>query len=203
MDRTVRGAATQLLLIALLVSACGSADGATSEPIRAGDKAGGRAATVLTLGTNDTPGDASADYIEQFAAELDRISGGMLTAEIKYRAAGENVLRYDQRIAELVREGDVDIGLVPTRAFDELGVTSLQALQAPFLLTDDEAMDAVVNSPIRDDLMSGLTSEGFEGLALWPEALRHPYGFNGPIVTLSDFDGLSSGYRSRRRRSIC
>ena len=87
--------------------------------------------------------------------------------------------------------GDLDLGLVPTRAFDELGVTSLQALQAPFLVTDDEAMDAVVYSAIRDDLMSGLPSEGFEGLALWPEALRHPYSFNGPIVTLSDFDGLS------------
>ena len=86
----------------------------------------------MTLGTNDTPGDASSDYIRQFAIELERLSGGYLTVEIKYRAAGENVLRYDQRIAEMVEAGQVDFGLVPTRSFDELGVTSLQALQAPF-----------------------------------------------------------------------
>ncbi len=116
---------------------------------------------------------------------------GQLTIEIKYRAAGDGVVRFDQRIAELVHAGDLDLGLVPTRAFDELGVTSLQALQAPFLVTDDEVMDAVVSSNIRDDLMSGLPSQGYEGLALWPEGLRHPYSFEAPILTLSDFDDLS------------
>ncbi len=58
-------------------------------------------------------------------------------------------------------------------------------------MTDDEAMDAVVSSAIRDDLMSGLPSQGYEGLALWPEGLRHPYSFGQPILTLSDFDDLS------------
>ena len=100
--------------------------GSGAEPISAGDKAGGRAATVLTLGTDGTPGDASADYIEHFAADLKRISGGQVTVEIKYRAAGEGVARYDQRIGELVLAGDLDLGLIPTRAFDELGVTSLR-----------------------------------------------------------------------------
>ena len=191
MERTLRRTAAQLLLIALLVSACGAGGDSSNQPISAGDKAGGRAATVLTLGWDGTPGDAGADYIEHFAAELDRISAGLLTIEIKHRAAGEGVVRFDQRIAELVHAGDLDLGLVPTRAFDELGVTSLQALQAPFLVTDDEAMDAVVSSAIRDDLMSGLPSQGYEGLALWPEGLRHPYSFGQPILTLSDFDDLS------------
>ena len=58
-------------------------------------------------------------------------------------------------------------------------------------MTDDEAMDAVVSSDIRDDLMSGLSSQSYEGLALWPEGLRHPYSFGAPILTLSDFDDLS------------
>ncbi len=209
MQRTIRPAAAWLLVIGLVLGACsagaaggvagtggmvgpGGTDGADSpQPDVPVDKAGGRAATVLTLGTNDTPGDASADYLERLAADLKRISAGRVTIDIKYRAAGENILRYDQRIAELVRSGDVDMGLVPTRAFDELGVTSLRALQALFLLTDDEAIDSVVSSAIGDDLMSGLPSAGFEGLALWPEALRHPYGFDAPIVTLSDFDDLS------------
>ncbi len=131
MERTLRRTAAQLLLIALLVSACGAGGDSSNQPISAGDKAGGRAATVLTLGWDGTPGDAGADYIEHFAAELDRISAGLLTIEIKHRAAGEGVVRFDQRIAELVHAGDLDLGLVPTRAFDELGVTSLQALQAP------------------------------------------------------------------------
>ena len=122
MGRTVRRTAAQILLIALVVSACGAAGGGPSQPISAGDKAGGRAATVLTLGWDGTPGDAGADYIEHFAAELDQVSGGRLTVEIKHRAAGDGVVRFDQEIAELVHAGDLDLGLVPTRAFDELGV---------------------------------------------------------------------------------
>src|SRR3954468_20062103 len=115
MERTAVRTTAQVLFVALVVSACAAGGGsATSpDPVAVGDKSGGRAATVLTLGTNDTPGDASADYIRRFAADLDRISGGLLTIDIKYRAAGENILRYDQRIAEMVRAGDVDLGLVP------------------------------------------------------------------------------------------
>ena len=190
MKRAIHRSPASLLLMTLVISSCDAGGGSSAVPIVAGDKAGGRAPTVLTLGTDDIPGDASSDYTTQFAADLDRISGGLVTVEIKYRAAGERGLRFDQRIAEMVLAGDLDLGLTPTRAFDELGVTSLQALQAPFLLTDDEAMDAVVSSELGDDLMSGLPSAGYEGLALWPEALRHPYSFGAPILTLSDFDGL-------------
>ena len=52
-------------------------------------------------------------------------------------------------------------------------------------------MDAVVSSATTNDLMSGLPSQGYEGLALWPEALRHPYSFGAPILTLSDFYDIS------------
>ena len=100
-------------------------------------------------------------------------------------------MHYDQRVAEMVRRGDVDLGVVPARAFDELGVTSLQALQAPFLLTGDDALDAVVTGTLRDDLMSGLPAAGYEGLALWPDELRHPFSFGAPILKLGDFRGVS------------
>ena len=159
---------------------------------------------MLTLGTNDTPGDASADYTRQFAADLNRISGGLLTIEIKYRAGGEDdpPLR-PGGLPSWSTAGDLDLGLAPTRAFDELGVKSLQALQAPFLVTDDQAMDAVVSSEFVGDLLSGLPSAGYEGLALWPEGLRHPYSFGAPILTLADFDGLAMRCRFRRRPSTC
>ncbi len=191
MERTLRRSAL-LALLAGLAASCATAPGGSSGQRALGDKAGGPAAPiVLTLGTNDGPGDASGAYIEQFAADLARISGGLVTIETRHRAAGEDVVHYDQRVAEMVRRGDVDLGVVPARAFDELGVTSLQALQAPFLLTGDEALDAVVTGRLRDDLMSGLPAAGYEGLALWPDELRHPFSFGAPILKLGDFQGLS------------
>ena len=191
MERTLRGSALVALLAGLAAS-CAASPGGSSGLLDLGDKAGGPATpVVLTLGTNDVPGDAGGAYIEQFAADLARISGGLVTIEPRYRAAGEDVVRYDQRVAEMVRRGELDLGVVPARAFDELGVTSLQALQAPFLLTDDDAMDAVVAGTMRDDLLSGLPAAGYEGLALWPEELRHPYGFGAPILKLGDFRDLS------------
>ena len=163
MERTLRGSALVALLAGLAAS-CAASPGGSSGLLDLGDKAGGPATPiVLTLGTNDVPGDASGAYIEQFAADLARISGGLVTIEPRYRAAGEDVVRYDQRVAEMVRRGELDLGVVPARAFDELGVTSLQALQAPFLLTDDDAMDAVVAGTMRDDLLSGLPGGWLRG----------------------------------------
>ncbi len=37
--------------------------------------------------------------------------------------------------------------------------------------------------------MSGLPGAGYEGLALWPDELRHPYSFGAPILKLADFRG--------------
>jgi TRAP-type C4-dicarboxylate transport system substrate-binding protein len=133
---------------------------------------------------------SGADYIEHFAAELDRRSDGLVKIEARYQAAGRGVPRVEQQVAGMIQGGQLDLGLLPARAFDQLGVSSLQALQAPFLLTNDDAVDAVLTSDLSADLMSGLPAAGFEGLALWPDALRHPFSFGAPILTLLDFHGL-------------
>ena len=153
-----------------------------------GDKGGGHATPiVLKLGLEDDHGQPGGPYVRQFAAELERISGHLLTAEITYRAEGNGVNSWDQEVAKMIQRGDFDLGMVPARAFDELGVTSLRALQAPFLLTDDDAADEVASGELPADLMSGLPAAGFEGLALWPAELRHPASFHTPIVNLADF----------------
>src|SRR5207247_1917065 len=88
-----------------------------------------------------------------------------------------------------VREGTLEAGSVATRGWDLEGITSLRALQAPFLITTDDLLNQVVTAPFAADMLSGLQRAGVTGLALLPEALRHPFGFEGPLSAPEDFVG--------------
>ena len=178
---------------------CGSSPSSPGGEQGGGNKVGAREVSiVLKVGNNDFPTGAGSDYLAQFAAEVDRRSNGRVKVE-PVGVRGDGVLRFSQRLAEMVKEGELDLALVPTRAFDELGVSSLQALQAPFLLADDDAIDKVVLGPLAGDLLSGLPAAGYEGLALWPADLRHPFTHDRPILKLADFRGLQFAAAASRR----
>ena len=85
--------------------------------------------------------------------------------------------------------GDFEMGLIPSRSWDTEGVTSLRALSAPFLITSEALRDEVVASDLADDLLSGLDEAGVHGLALFPEGLRHPFGFEAPLLGPEDYAG--------------
>jgi TRAP-type C4-dicarboxylate transport system substrate-binding protein/predicted nucleic acid-binding protein len=157
---------------ALLLSACTGA--ATAGDDAGGDKAGGDPAPItLRIGTDDTPGRPGAMQIEQFAQQVDRRSDGQLTIEPVWQAAGQGGNDPDQVVARMVVDGDLDMGMIPARAWDTEGVTSLRALHAPFLVTTDDLAGRIVTSDIADDMLAGLDTLGVTGLALLPEGLRH------------------------------
>ena len=78
--------------------------------------------------------------------------------------------------ADLIRGGELDGALIATRAWDPDGVTSLQALQAPFLITSQALEDRVVSGPLAAPMLAGLRRAGVIGLALLPADLLHPFG---------------------------
>jgi TRAP-type C4-dicarboxylate transport system substrate-binding protein len=157
---------------ALLLSACTGA--ATAGDDAGGDKAGGDPAPItLRIGTDDTPGRPGAMQIEQFAQQVDRRSDGQLTIEPVWQAAGQGGNDPDQVVARMVVDGDLDLGMIPARAWDTEGVTSLRALHAPFLATTDDLVGQIVTSDLADDMLAGLDTVGVTGLALLPEGLRH------------------------------
>ena len=82
------------------------------------------------------------------------------------------------------------MAVVPARAWSAAGVTSLGALQAPFLFESDEHVAAVVDdAAITTDLLSGLDGIGVTGLTLFPESLRHLFSFGEPILSPADVKG--------------
>jgi TRAP-type C4-dicarboxylate transport system substrate-binding protein len=179
---------------AVVIAACGGGD----------DKAGGAGGvTTLEVGTPDRPDRPSSNALKRIATEVERRSKGRLRLRIVHesqtRVGARNAADADQVVARQVRAGDLDLGMVPSRAFDDLGVTSLQALQTPFLITTDRLLGQVVGGDLGERMLPGVAKAGVVGLGLHAEGLRHPIGYSGrPLVRLADFAGKEIEVRRSR-----
>jgi TRAP-type C4-dicarboxylate transport system substrate-binding protein len=190
--RRVRG--TRRLAASTLASALAVAvltGCTTSHRVRGADKAGGSdAPLVLRLGDVDTQDDPNTTWVlEYFGNQMAKLSGGTLRVRVIYDAAGHKRPDVEARIARKVRDGSFDLGWIGAAAWDELGVTSFQALHAPFLVTDDVLLDRVATGRLAVNMLSGLRPAGVRGLALIPESLRNPVGVRRPLVSLASFRG--------------
>src|SRR6266542_4467561 len=188
--RRVRG--TRHLAASTLASALAGAvftGCATSHRVRGADKAGGSdAPLVLRLGDVDAEDDLSTtSVLEDFADRVAKLSGGTLRVRVIYGAAGHERPDVEAQVARKVRDGSFDLGWIGAAAWDELGVTSFQALHAPFLVTDDALLDKVATGPLAGNMLSGLREAGVQGLAVVPESLRNPVGLRRPLVSLGSF----------------
>jgi TRAP-type C4-dicarboxylate transport system substrate-binding protein len=169
-------------LAALALLSCG-ANSATA------DKSGGDTTPItLRLGTVEHEPIPYAPYVNEFARAVEEQSGGSIDVDVAWEAVPWTP-ESEQTLATMVGDGDIDLALVPTRVWDTLGVTSMRALQAPFLVDNLDLLNTIVTSDLADEMFAGLDPLGVEGLALWPDALRHPLSFERPLLTAADFDG--------------
>src|SRR5262245_17861983 len=147
-------------------------------------KAGGDSPPVtLRMGSADPQGRPSSEQVELFAQQVEQLSRGRLRIEPVFDISGI------QRVARLVVSGQLDLGTVAARTWDTEGVTSLRALNAPFLVTSEAVVDKIVTGEVGDAMLDGLKGAGVTGLALLPEGLRHLYVFGDPPADLSRFAG--------------
>jgi TRAP-type C4-dicarboxylate transport system substrate-binding protein len=179
------------LAAALLLMSCSGDPGApdptgpissasTVEPIEPAEL------TVATYDAADTPG---GELLARFVEHVTARSGGAIVVEATFGV--DRTASPEQRVIEAVTAGDFDLALTASRAFDLTGRTSLQALQAPFLITTDEAAAAVATSDAAADMLADLGG-GVVGLTLWPEDLRHPFSvIRGRTITSpADLEGM-------------
>jgi TRAP-type C4-dicarboxylate transport system substrate-binding protein len=162
---------------------------ATSHQARGADKAGGSdAPLVLRLGDVDSEDYSNTTHVlEYFGEQVAKLSGGTLRVHVIYDAAGQERPDVEAQVARKVRDGSFDLGWIGAAAWDELGVTSFQALHAPFLVTDDALLDRVATGPLAANMLRGLHRAGVRGLAVIPESLRNPVGLRRPLVSIGSF----------------
>jgi TRAP-type C4-dicarboxylate transport system substrate-binding protein len=177
----VRGMA---LLLALVLAV--SCQGGGFEPTRSG-----AGPVLIRLGTPEGDSSPYAPLVERFAEQVADVTRGSLRVEVVWEADPDGWSpRTERRLAELVAAGELDLALVPSRIWDTLGVTTLRALQAPFLIDDHALLAEATDGELAEDLLSGLTEAGVVGLALWPEELRRPVSYGAPLLRLADFAGI-------------
>jgi TRAP-type C4-dicarboxylate transport system substrate-binding protein len=182
--------ATRIPLLALLAAALAAPVLAGCSNDESDAKAGGERPVTLRIGTDDEPGKPASDQIQELARRVEKLSGGELRIKPVWHAAGDGP-DWDQRVARMVTSGELDMGLIPSRAWDTEGVTTLRALNAPFLVTSDELLDDVVSGDLAKDLMAGLDKANVTGIALFPEGLRHPFGLKKPLLGPKAYDGAT------------
>ena len=172
-------------LVAALVAASGCG-GSTS------DKAGGthHTTTVLTM--------ANAIFmtgdLEPWAREVETRSGGTLHIRFAngWRAGQRD---FETGLIHDVQAGTVDIGWVGSRAPHTLGVSSFDALHAPFVIDSYALEEAVTQSRIPDQMLAGLKPLGVVGLGVLPGPLRRPLSAARPLRAPADYARLRIGYQ--------
>jgi len=173
-----------VLGVAILAAACATSSAA---PKSAADPP-----VTLSVGTVDSAGQPMANQLAYFADQVGKASNGSVTIKVLLDAF--DVQAHNDPLATLldhVKSGDLDMILIGSPAWDTHGVTSLQAIEAPSLIDSDTLMDAVASSDLVKPMLAGLDSAGMKGIALWPEALRHPAGLGAPLLSLADFKGAT------------
>jgi TRAP-type C4-dicarboxylate transport system substrate-binding protein len=155
------------------------------------DKAGGsrRAETkpvTLTLFTGDNL------FAPEYAAAVARLSGGAMRIRI---TVGGNQPDYERGTVRYVRSGGAQLGSVGARVWDTMGVTSLRALVAPFLVDSLALEERVLESPRIARMLEGVDRAGVVGLAVLPGPLRRPLGLSRPLIGPEDYRGAMIAIR--------
>ena len=152
------------------------------------DKAGGSdAPKVLRLAVADDAEQPDAPFARYFARRVSALSDGSMRVRVVWDAAGQGSPGYELGIARLVDDGDFELGWMGSRAWDRMGITSFQALQAPFLIADYGVLGRIATGPLSERMLAGLDGHGFVGLGLVPEHLRYAFGARGQLASPSDF----------------
>ena len=171
------------MTLAIVLGACGG----SAEKVGGSEKA---EPVVLTFASNNG---GLPSQIRVYLDEVERRAGGTLRLDYEgdWRQ-GEP----DQEIGLIadVQDGQVDMAWVGARAFDSLGVTSFQALVAPFLVDSYELPGSsvfVAGIPAR--MLEGLAPMDLTGIGVLPGPMRQMMGVDHAFTDPSDFEGTVVG----------
>jgi TRAP-type C4-dicarboxylate transport system substrate-binding protein len=176
-----------LAALAVLVAAAGCAGSGS-------DKAGGDdggTPTVLRLESED---DRIFTAAPEFAAAVERLSGGSLRIEFVQAGLGDRI-DYERGVVDDVRRGKAQLGLVALRVWDRLGVTSFRGLLAPLLVDSLDVQERALSGPLAGRMLDGVDQAGVVGIALLPGPLRRPLGVTRAFLGPESYGGTTFGIR--------
>jgi TRAP-type C4-dicarboxylate transport system substrate-binding protein len=183
--RTSIWSAAMLVTIGVTLAACGSIAPAPAAEDRIGSET-----VVLRFATFDGESNPLAPGVRAFVDALESESGGAFRVEVTY-AYGDGAPDAESRLIEAIASGDLDGGWPSTRAFSRAGISGLDAIEAPLMLTNYEALQAIAAGRVAERALGALEGSGLAGLGLTAGELRRPFAANAFLLAPRDWDGIA------------
>ena len=159
-------------------------------------KTGGDIAPITLRATPTGPMNSPGrDLLELIGEKAGSLSNGAVNIAVGDNPAGADAENEDSAAIRFVRDGSADVAVVRAAAFSAEGVTGFAALQAPFLVDNEQLAARVAADPIAGEMLASLDQIGLVGLAIAPSGLRHPIGWYRPLLALSDYQGSTINTR--------
>jgi TRAP-type C4-dicarboxylate transport system substrate-binding protein len=166
------------VLLSVLVAGCFGGSGKTKAGL------GVSRSLTLRMPSPDSDDPDAAYFVEQVRLR----THGRLRIVIDGDTYNSGDPDNELRLVHDLRRRKVAIAYLPSRAWARDGITSFQALQAPFLVTDYALLRGITTGPIGQTMLHGLDRAGLVGLGLVPKELRRPLG-REPLITARAFRG--------------
>jgi hypothetical protein len=82
---------------------------------------------TLRLALSDNHGEASEPYAQEFIDQVKKLSDEEITIEPVWDAGSASKAGFEGRVIERVNNGQADLGLAASRAWDTVAIKSFQA----------------------------------------------------------------------------
>lgn len=148
-------------------------------------------AITLRFAVPEAQGRTLTPLVLEFVDQVKTLSQGSITIEPVWDPTAGTPSGGENKLIQMVLDGQFDFGLAASRSWDDQNIPSLHVLQTPFLISNDALAEAVATSEVATRLLNDLSSAGAVGLAMWPEDLRHPFSVvpDKPLLSPQDFVG--------------
>ena len=137
-------------------------------------------------------GNHDHEALAAFADGAEAATGGTVTIEFE-DAAHQGEAAFESAIIDDVAAGTYDLGWAAPRPWHGKGVTSFDALMAPFLVDSYALQRAVLESDLEQEMLAGLDGTGLVGLGILPGPLRRVATAEGGFRTAGDLRGKVVG----------
>ena len=132
--------------------------------------------------THDTPKGKGALKFKELAEKY-------TNGKVKMELYPNSTLYKDKEEMDALNSGAVQILAPSTAKFRPIGVPEFEALDLPFIFTDDEQYRKTVKGPVGMGLLKKLEAKGITGLGFWDNGF-HMVSANTPLLMPADFQGL-------------
>jgi C4-dicarboxylate-binding protein DctP len=132
--------------------------------------------------TSDTPKGKGALRFKELA---EKYTGG----KVKVEVYPNSTLYKDKEEMDALNSGAVQMLAPSTAKFRPIGVPEFEALDLPFVFTDDAGFLKTVKGPVGQGLLKRLEAKGITGLGFWDNGF-HMVSANVPLLMPADFQEL-------------